>query len=170
MNSNTKENSQKRKAYLLIIIAIILFLGWTAIPGISSDKKDMGGWELGSKYNKLYDPSELESFKGIVKKIFEITPMKGMSPGIAMVVDDSDEDVLVHVGPAFYVKPGKMGIRKGDKVKVRGVWAEIEGKEVFMLSKVKIGDTVSYKIRRTSDGKPWWTMTAAEVQKEKSGD
>ncbi len=170
MNSNTKENFQKQKTCRLILMATVLVLFWTDIPGMTSDQKDMGGWELGSQYNKLYDPEELESFKGIVKDILEIVPMKGMSPGVAMIVDDSEEDVLVHVGPVFYVKPGRMGIRKGDKIKVRGVWAEIDGKEVFLLSKVKKGSDISYKIRRTSDGKPWWTMTAAEIQKEKSGD
>ena len=58
-----------------------------------------------------------------------------------------------------------MTSRKGDKLKLRGFFTEIDGKEVIMASKIKYRDKV-LKVRLTSDGKPFWTMDAAQLNKE----
>jgi hypothetical protein len=52
-------------------------------------------------------------------------------------------------------------------VKVKGAWAQIGGKEVFMASKVKKSENVELKVRRTKDGMPYWVMTPEELAKEK---
>ena len=54
-------------------------------------------------------------------------------------------------------------------MKVKGVWAEIDGKEVFMASKVKRGDYYEYKVRLTKDGTPFWTMSPEELARERAG-
>ena len=47
-----------------------------------------------------------------------------MSPGVALTVRErGNENVMVHLGPKWFI--GKVGIRKGDRIKVKGVWAEI---------------------------------------------
>ncbi|MFC1896654.1 hypothetical protein ACFL0Q_08380, partial [Thermodesulfobacteriota bacterium] len=51
-------------------------------------------------------------------------------------------------------------------VKVKGVWADIDGREVFMASKVKRGEYFEIKVRRTRDGTPYWTLTAEELAEE----
>jgi hypothetical protein len=65
------------------------------------------------------------------------------------------------------VNTDSIGLKIGDKIKVRGVWADIDGKEIFMASKLKKGDNLELKVRRTRDGVPYWTMTPEEVAKEK---
>jgi hypothetical protein len=50
---------------------------------------------------------------------------------------------------------------------LRGHYAEINGKEVIMAAKLKKkGKT--FKVRLTSDGTPFWTMSPARLQKELS--
>ena len=135
--------------------------------GYAGGKVGMEGWEKESAYNKLYDPTEADKFKGFVVELKEVTPLPGMAPGLALVVKDSDgEMVTVHLGPRSFVNPNHIGIRKGDKVTVKGVWAEISDKDVFIASKVKKGDFHEYKVRRTRDGIPYWTMTSEELAKE----
>ena len=61
-----------------------------------------------------------------------------------------------------------IGIKKGDKVKVRGVWVEIDGEDVVIASKIKKGDYFELKVRLTNSGKPFWTMSPEELNKEKA--
>jgi hypothetical protein len=134
------------------------------------DKGSIVGWEKDSAYNKLYDPNEWDSFKGYVKGFRIITPLPRMSSGVALLVLDpgSNKIVTVHLGPRSFVHPNNVGMRKGEKIHVKGVWAEIKGSEVFIASKVKKGDYFEYEVRRTKDGTPYWTMSPEERAKERT--
>jgi hypothetical protein len=150
------------------IIAVVLFV-LLAVPGLSL-AKDMGGWEDGGAYNKLYQSTELDRLKCTVKNVTEIEPLKGMSPGVALVVDDGEgEEIMVHVGPKWFLGDS-IGIKKGEKLKIRGSWAEIDGKDVFMASKIKKGDFFELKVRLTKNGKPFWTMSPEELEKERAAE
>lgn len=151
---------------LFALFACLFF----TVAAYAADSKDMGGWEKDSPYNQHYNASEMDSFKGTVVGIKEIVPLKGMQPGIALLVQESGEDTtLVHLCPLWYADANAIGIRKGDRVKVKGVWAEIQGEDVFMASKVKKGDYFEFKVRLTKDGTPFWAMTPEERSKEQSG-
>jgi hypothetical protein len=157
---------------LAIGMAMILTL-CALSPGVSygEEKSGIEGWEIDSAYNKHYNLDEWDSFKGDAVGFQKITPIPGMSPGVALLVKDldSEEVVTVHLGPSSFVNPNSISVRKGDKVSVKGVWAEIGGQEVFMACKVKKGDYYEYKVRLTKDGTPFWTMSAEELAREKKG-
>ena len=144
-----------------LALAIILPLNAVAEP-----PADMQGWEIDSPYNQLYDAREMDSFKGYVRKIYTLVPMPGMAPVTALLVAESEEDLnVVHVCPEWFAGPGDIGVRRGDRVKVKGVWAEIDGEFVFMASKVKKGDYFEFKVRVTKDGTPFWTLSPEEQEK-----
>ncbi len=150
------------------LVAALFGVVLLAAHASAQEKADLVGWEKDSAYNKLYNVSEFDDFKGVVEEILEVTPMPGMAPGVGMKVRDQDKEmVVVHLGPRSFVKVDGLGFKKGDKVKVKGVWAAIGGKDVFMASKVKKGDDFEYKIRRTKDGTPFWTLSPEELAKEK---
>jgi hypothetical protein len=153
------------------ISLFVLVLGLCALlssSGYADDKADMAGWEKDSPYNANYVVSEFDNFKGVVEEIVDITPTPGMAAGIGLVVRDQDGDkVNVHVGPKSFVKVDSIGLKKGDKVKIKGVWADIDGQEVFIASKIKKGEDVELKVRRTKDGVPYWTMSPEDLAKEK---
>ena len=147
----------------VLLAALCLCL---VLPGLAP-AKDMEGWEEDGSYNQLYKPAELDRIKCTVMKITEVEPMPGMSPAVALIVDDGDgEEIMVHVGPKWFLGDS-IGIRRGDKVKIRGAWAEIDGEDVYMASKIKKGDFFSLKVRLTKNGKPFWTMTPEELAKER---
>ena len=153
----------KQLLSLLFILFVTVF--FISAPGFS---KDMKGWEEDGAYNKLYKASELDKIKCKVKKVTEIVPMEGMSPAVALIADDGDgEEFTVHVGPKWFLGEA-IGIKRGDKVKIRGSWAEIDGEDVFMASKIKKGDFFELKVRLTKNGKPFWSMTPEELAREQA--
>ena len=130
--------------------------------------EDTEGWEKDSVYNKLYDPADRVKLKGFVRDFRPVIPLPGMSPGVAMLIRDSENQVVtVHLGPRSFIHLNNNGIKKGDKVKVKGVWTEIIDKAVFIAAKVRANGIRVLKVRRTRDGTPYWIMTPEELAKER---
>ena len=150
------------KTWLIFYIALSAALSVQA-----ADSKDMGGWEQGGEYDRHYDSKELEKIRCTIKEIKEITPLPGMAPGVGIVMDEGDGEIfLAHLCPTWYIDVNSTGLSRGDSVKIRGAWAEINGEDVFMVSKIKKGDYFELKVRLTKDGKPFWTMTPEELARE----
>lgn len=147
---------------LIVMICLLLPVGSFAAG-------DITGWELDSEYNKLYDQKERDNIKGDIVKFITVVPMKGMAPGTAFILDEGGGDkVVVHVCPESYATGRETGLRRGDWVKVKGVWADVGDETIFMASKIRKDNDYAFKVRLTSDGKPFWTMTAEELAKEKA--
>lgn len=156
--------------YGIRILMVLVLLCLVVLPGTAMAKQDMGGWEQGGSYDSLYKSSELDKLKGTIQKIMEVVPMKDMAPGIGLILKDGDgEKVTVHVGPKWFLGDN-IGLKRGDKVKIRGCWAEIDGDDIFMGAKIKKGDYFSLKVRLTKDGKPFWTMSPKELAKERAAE
>jgi hypothetical protein len=162
--------SRKLMAFSLALALGICILGLDI--GNSSHtrgKNDIEGWGKNSTYDKLYDPAEWQKIKGFVVDFKTVTPLSGMSPGVAMLVRDKENKVVtVHLGPRSFIHLSNIKIRKGDRVKVKGVWAEIHNEDVFIASKVKTEKSYVLKVRRSKDGAPYWTLSYEELAKERS--
>jgi len=146
------------------ILGVILIIATSAG---AEEKRDMGGWGLDDPYNKHYDVKEFEQIRAWVKDIKTVIPMPGMSPGVALDVYEGSAGFEVHIAPVWFLKPGGVGIKPGDRIKIKGAWAEINGKDVFIASKIKKGDYWELKVRLTKSGKPFWTMTPDERNRER---
>lgn len=154
---------------MILMISLVGIMSLIASGAGSAQEQNpkMAGWEIGSPYNKLYKVADMDAFKATVEEIKEVVPLPGMSPVVALVVRESKtEKILVHVAPSWFINTRNIGIRKGERVHIRGAWAEINGSEVFMASKIKKGDHFYLKVRLTSDGTPFWTMSPEQLAKE----
>ncbi len=130
---------------------------------------DYDGWELDSEYNNLYNPKERDSIKGDIAKFISVTPLEGMAPGTAFLLDEGGGDkVVVHVCPEAYATSRETGLRRGDWVKVKGVWADVGDESVFLAAKIRKDNEYAFKVRLTSDGTPFWTMSPEQLAKEKA--
>ena len=137
----------------------------------AAEKRDMQGWGVNDPYNKYYNIKEYEKFRGWVLKLMEVVPMPGMSPGTALLVRDGSEEIEVQLCPTWYRKPNEIGLKPGDRIKVKGVWAYINGKDVFLASKIKKDPDIDViKVRLTKNGTPFWTMTPEQLAKETDSD
>jgi hypothetical protein len=154
---------------LPLFLVMISLSGMLLLPQtVLSEKFNTQGWEQGGEYDNHYRNEERDKFKGVIVDIQEIIPMPGMSTGIGLVIAkrQSGKHVLVHLGPKDFVLSRGHFLQKGISVKVYGVWAEIGGREVFMAAKVKQFPDTQIKVRRTRDGKPFWSMPADELKRE----
>lgn len=159
------EKHYQRFIRLVMIIFAAVLMGGTIH---AAEEKNMKGWEVDSPYNKHYDVREFEKFRAWVIGFKEEPPMAGMSPATIMIVRDGSELIDVHLCPAWFAKAKDVGIKKGDRVKIKGAWAEINDKDVFIASKVKKGEIFEFKVRLTKNGKPFWTMTKEELAGEQA--
>ena len=147
----------KRLLVGLTFTLIICVFGF--VIGYTEDKGGIEGWERYSTYNAYYDLALKEKLKGVVTDIRTITPLPGMAPGVGLLVESPKYGaVSVHLGPRSFVDLNSIWNLKGAKVKVRGVWAEINNENVFLAYKVK-SERYVLKLRRTRDGLPHWTMS-----------
>ena len=155
--------------WIIFLVCVFIISGVYSIQ--AGDSKDMGGWGMNDPYNKLYNAADVERIKVVVTQVKEVIPIPGMSPGVALVVKEGGEgeELLVHLCPIWYKKTSQIGIRKGDKIDLRGYFAEINGEEVIMAAKIKRKGK-SFKVRLSSDGTPFWTLSPAALQKELSGE
>lgn len=148
---------------ILILAALVISQNETE----AGDHRGMGGWGVDDLYYKHYRITKFEKFKAKVLRIKEVIPIPGMTPGVAMDVKNDGKVIEVQICPTWFVKPDEIGIKKGDRVNIRGVWATINDKEVFIASKIKKEAYFELKVRFTKDGMPFWTMTPDEVAEEK---
>jgi len=153
---------------LLLLTMIPLALMFGASMALAADPADKKGWGIDDPYHKLYNPREFEKIKAKVVKVTEVVPMAGMSPATALEVREGSNTILVHLCPAWFAKPNDIGLKPGEQVTLKGCWAEINGKDVFLASKVKKGDFFEFKCRLTKDGTPFWTMTPEQLAKEQA--
>ena len=163
------QSSLKRIGNLLLLIAIFLVigLGWAQ----ADEEKDMKGWGVDDPYNKLYNVREFERIRAWVVRVKEVVPMPGMSPATALDVREGAYTYEVHLCPTWYRAPSEIRLKKNERVKIKGAWAEINGKDIFMASKIKKDPDIDIiKVRLTKDGTPFWTMTPQQLAKEMSED
>jgi hypothetical protein len=156
-----------RIASFFLIVAVTI--AFSATSGVAEEVKDMQGWEAGSPYNQLYDVREYEKIRVWVIRVKEVVPMPGMSPATALDVKEqlNSEPFEVQLCPTWYRKPSEIMVKKNDRVKLKGAWAEINGKDVFMASKIKKDpDLEIIKVRLTKDGTPFWTMPPEQLAAE----
>jgi len=157
------------KTRQIVILATLVLLSVTFgfSHTLAEEKKDMQGWEIDSPYNRLYDVREYEKIRAWVVRVKEVVPMPGMSPATALDVREGSDVFEVHLCPTWYRKPGEIHLKKNARIKLKGVWAEINGKDIFMASKIKKDPDIEIiKVRLTKDGTPFWTMSPQQLAAE----
>jgi hypothetical protein len=159
----------KSKLFLSISVFLCSLQFSTTLHAV--EQQDITGWQNGSEYNRLYRVDKYVKLKGTMVGIIDIVPMPGMATGAGMIILLPDgERVTVHFAPKWFAKFLPYGFSPGDPVKVKGCWAEIGGKKVFLASKVRNGEYFEIKFRRTKDGTPYWTLKPDEIIREKLED
>ena len=162
-------NRFQRIFYMTALILLSFAVGVSYVP--AEEKPDMQGWGIDDPYNKLYDVREYEKIRAWVIRVKEVVPMPGMSPATALDVREGAYEFEVHLCPTWYRKPSEILLKKDARIKLKGVWAEIDGKDIFMASKIKKDpDTEIIKVRLTKDGTPFWTMTPERIAMEMKKD
>jgi hypothetical protein len=117
--------------------------------------KGSGGWGMGMQYNKMYNPQTVEAITGEVLSVDKITPIKGMSQGLHMILKTDKETISVHLGPTWYIENQDIKIEPKDKVEVKGSRITFEAKPAIIAAEVKKGNEI-LKLR-DKKGFPVWS-------------
>ncbi len=159
----------QRTFYMTALILLSFTVGINCVQ--AGEKPDMQGWGIDDPYNKLYDVREFEKIRAWVVRVKEVVPMPGMAPATALDVREGSDVFEVHLCPTWYRKPSEIRLKKNERIKLKGAWAEINGRDVFMASKIKKDpDFEIIKVRLTKDGTPFWTMTPERLAMETKKD
>jgi hypothetical protein len=142
-------------AFAIAMVAILV----TGVSSFAQPRPGMmwrgsGGWGPGSQYNRNYDPKAVETISGEVTKVDRITPAKGMSGGVHMLVKTDKETISVHLGPSWYLENQDVKIEPKDKVEVKGSRITFGGKPAIIASEVRKGNEVL--TLRDEAGFPAW--------------
>ncbi len=136
------------------LVLSLLSLASSAFAQAGGKGRGMGGWGMGTKFQRMYNPATVETISGTVESVNKVAPMKGMSYGIHLLVKTDKETIPVHLGPAWYMDKLGTKIEKGDKVEVKGSRVTMSGKPVIIAAEViKDGSTVRL---RDEKGIPVW--------------
>ena len=159
----------RRFSHLIVFALLFFVIGIGYVQ--AGEERDMQGWGIYDPYNQLYDTREFEKIRAWVVEVKEEVPMPGMSPATVLVVREGSALINVHLCPTWYRNPGEIRLKKNERIKIKGAWAEIGDKDIFMASKVKKDpDTEIIKVRLTKDGTPFWTMTPERLAMEMRKD
>jgi hypothetical protein len=139
------------------VVAVIGIVAAVLTPAASAQGmkwRGSGGWGPGTSYGRMYDTKTVETVSGEVMKVDRITPMRGMSSGVHLVVRTDKGEVSVHLGPQWYLENQDIRIEPKDMVEIKGSRVTIQGQPVLIAAEVKKGDQV-LKLRDEA-GIPMW--------------
>ncbi|MEJ2031533.1 MAG: DNA-binding protein [Deltaproteobacteria bacterium] len=121
-----------------------------------------GGWGMGSRYQRMYNPATMETVAGEIVKIEREIPFHGMSYGIHLLVKTTQGTIPVHLGPEWFIERLDMKLSVGDAVEVKGSRVTFEGKPAIIAAEIKKGDSVI--VLRNSAGIPVWAGRGARMR------
>lgn len=144
---------------LMTFIAIMTMFGLgifiTTDDVIAQRGRSGGGWGQGTNYDRNYNSQTVEIISGEVVSVDTITPIKGMHPGVHIVVNTDKEIVSVHLGPEWYIDNQDVQINPKDKIEVKGSRIIFEGKPAIIAAEISKGDEVL--TLRDASGVPAWS-------------
>jgi hypothetical protein len=144
----------KRLAIITLLFAVIALASFLdARPW--RDWKGSGGWGHKSDYQRMYNPINIATVKGVVEAVEQITPIVGMCQGIHIKLTTDSEVKSVHLGPSWFIERQDIKIEKGDTIEATGSRIEYKGEPVIVAAEIKKEDT--WVRLRDKDGFPRWS-------------
>ncbi len=102
---------------------------------------------------RLFDPATVATLSGTV--VSENRVDRGMGhKGVHLVVKTAEGEVVVHLGPDFYVGAQPVKLAVGDAITVKGSRITFEGKPTVLAVTVTKG--AATMVLRNDQGQPAW--------------
>lgn len=105
-------------------------------------------------YLRLFDTRTVQTVEGELKSIDREHHRHMEMSGVHVTVKTKDGDLVVHLGPSWFIDNQEPKLQVGDKVTITGSRVTLEGAPVIIATEVKRGaDTLKL---READGTPLW--------------
>ncbi|WP_428563880.1 MAG: hypothetical protein ACP59X_01225 [Solidesulfovibrio sp. DCME] len=149
-----------------VALAVVAWCVLAPFPGLA--QTGLAGWERGGAYDRLYRPEAATTLTGRLVGIREAAPLPGMAPGPVLTVRTTDGTVVeAQAGPSAFAKLLTYTVSPGDRLKIRGAFADVGGQTVFLVAKLRVNGAYVFKCRRTRDGVPYWSLSKETLIREK---
>jgi hypothetical protein len=107
-----------------------------AIPA-AAEATPGGGWGPLAPYGRGFDAAAVETITGEVVRVEKATPMRGMSPGVHVILrDTAGETIPAHLGPAWFVDQQELAVQPGDTIEVTGSRVTFDSGPALIACKV----------------------------------
>ena len=137
----------------VILFLLLLFVSSQTFPQNKTD-----GWEEGSRYNKYFNASKIDTVSGKILKIEDKAPMPGMASGIELLVlsvrDTVKDTLTVQICPKWMATNLNINLKVNDEVEIEGCKAVCNGAKVFMASRL-VAPGIILQLR-DEKGSPIW--------------
>jgi hypothetical protein len=135
---------------LLLVMGVIAVIAY-AEPGSGCRGNGPG---MGNGYHRMYDPAKVETIKGQVASVEQISGRRGRGSGVVLNLKTETETLSVHLGPSWYLDKQNMKIAAGDVLEISGARSIRGSQNIFLAAEVKKGsDTLKL---RSENGVPLW--------------
>lgn len=143
----------KYRSIILLALLLIPQVIW-AQNGIKFRGSD--GWGLAGRYEQYFNKYNLQTFSAKILSIDTLTPLKDMSYGIQLKVKKDNRELIVQLGPGWYVLFQDMNLSMNNDVEIRGCEVVMEGRNVVMAVYVKQLSKGRTLYLRDDEGVPYW--------------
>lgn len=135
---------------MIVVGSMLAMLPFTAMA-----QRGSGNWCATNNYSRLFDASTIKELNGSVVSVEKITPEKGMSTGIHLLVKtEKNETISVHLGPSWYLDNQDVQFVAGDVIKVKGSSITYQNAPAIIAMTVEKGGQVL--VLRDKKGNPNW--------------
>ncbi|HLC20957.1 MAG TPA: DNA-binding protein [Candidatus Methylomirabilis sp.] len=140
---------------MVSILSLLLATGSLAQHiGRDTYQRPSEGWGPGGRYGRMYNPKTVETINGEVVSVTKMTPMKGMTAALHLMLKTDKETVSVHLGPWWYLEKQKVKLEPKDTIEVKGSRVTFNEKPAIIAAEVKKGTEVMRL--REETGFPVW--------------
>lgn len=144
-------------AVIALAVFVITALFVAVVDAIAERYKR--GWGESGEYARRFDPSTVCRISGRVVMVERFAPRHALSRGVHLLLRSASGNLLVALGPAWYVDAQETSFKSGDWVEVVGSMIEYRGKPVLVAAEVTKGRRTL--ILRDANGRPAWVGDAA---------
>jgi hypothetical protein len=137
-----------------MLVMPVALLGLHVGSAVSQCPMTMHHQRGGQPYTMTYDASTVETVEGDVLRVDTITPSPQMAAGLHLIMQSADGELVVHLGPTWYLEHQAKQIAVGDRVVVTGSRVTLEGESALIAAQIRIGDDVL--TLRDANGRPTW--------------
>jgi hypothetical protein len=142
-------------AFIVTLAFLNLLITPAVFAQVEVGQQSNYGRGMGRQYDRLYDPSTVETIAGEVMTIETQTSRRGMASSISLTVETATGNALVHLGPAWYLNSQDAQIEPGDKIEVTGSNVILAGEPTIIAAEVHKGDQTL--VLRDQNGVPAWS-------------
>lgn len=129
---------QRKQIATLLSLCIIFFGTLFALPQKA----------LSPSQGRTFDPNNIYTLRGEVARVDSLRPM------MQLLLDTDREEIVVHVGPSWFMLKEDFNILPGDDIAVKGSRVTLEGEPTLIAMEIKKNGRI-LKLR-DDKGYPLW--------------